>query len=524
MAVAGIALAAVVPPLMQRFGSGSGRAEAEVAERCDRAVAEFVDALQGHVDGVAERSATELAEDPPSAESEAQRYSQRVAALECDEERADESLAEGLDGLRADGAVGELAVDAVKSSILGEWPSLEEVAVAVSDDLAAVVTVAPADLTLTLEAGDHTVSEPLVVGQGLELRGAGEDETRIESSADEVVLLHGGSGRLRVEGLTLAHTGSGPASVLVVDDGSYELAGLRVTGGIAGEDGVGGAGIVLGPERDGEDAQRAPRRVGDVERVEIDGNEGAGIIVRGAEAPQLTDVTVTGSGACGICFVDESAGEVRGSRLSDNEAGIVVGGRAAPEVAGSDIEGNRRSGLAFEAEGSGRFRDNVIAGNGDVGVMVSDRAGPELQGNEVRDHDEAGIVISATAVPGVRANTVSGSPIAIWLEGEAAPSVTGNTLADGDAVGLVYTESSGGEASENEIDGFDLGVEVRDDAAPDLDSNALTASGEAALLYRDDAAGAGTGNRCDGGEDRVVLADSAAPELDDNACRLDDLR
>lgn len=524
VAVVGIALAAVAPPLLQRLGSASADSEVDVAERCERAVAEFVDALQAHADTVSERSASELAEDPPSAEAEAQRYSQRVAALECDEERTDELLAEGLDGLRADGAVSELAVDSVRSSVLGQWPSLEEVSVGVSDDLAAVVAVAPADLTLTLEAGEHEVSESLVVRQAMTLRGAGSEQTRIASSSEEVALLHAGTGTLRIEGLTLAHVGSAPASVLVVDEGSYELAQARLTGGVTNDDGAGGAGMVLGPEEGDEQARRAPGRVAALEDVEVDDNEGAGMIVRGAEAPVLSGVAITGSGSCGVCFLAGSAGEVRDSRLSDNEVAVLVGGRAAPLVADSEIEGNRRSGLAFEAQGGGVFRDNLIAGNGGIGVIASDDAGPVLAGNDIGDHGEAGLVLGGASAAEVSDNAVDGSPVAVWLEGEAAPTLEGNALGGGESAGIVYAESSAGGASDNEIAGFDIGIEARDEAAPSLQGNALTDSGEAAMLFRDDAEGAATGNRCDGGEARIVLADSAGPSLDDNDCRLDDLR
>lgn len=526
---------------------------------CDREVRGLVDELQAYVDafdGVGPLDyalATDLP-DPAGVERALARYEQRIDGFDCDAGVAHQLLTRELERLRGDGVIADAIAGGLRQTTVGASVGpAQDIEVGVDDDLAGIAVTAPSGSTLRLSAGDHRTAEPVVIPHAVTIVGAGQDRTRLVSTAEESAVLVLGTGELELADLTVTHDASRTSAVVVLAATTYQLRNVTVEGGKVEEDGTGGIGLYV---ESGVEGPAAPVDRGDAPQRLLDGvtirdNEGPGLYVAGTSAPWIAGGAFLDNGTCGVCYVQDAGGRLEDSRVSGNDVGILVSGRADPEVVGSTIADNRTDGVVVDAAARGRIHDSLITTSGDRGVTVSGEATPTFEGNRIVDNGQLGIVVLGSAMPVLERNEVSGSAIGIWVEGDGGarlldndivgPSADGSDPADtstggsptaparaeaeaeneeeeGPNVGVVLSGSARGDLTGGLIEGFTIGIEVREDATFDLDDLRIRTVEEAALVLRDRGTLSGQRVACADAPLGVAVLDDAVNELTGDGC------
>ena len=398
----------------------------------------------------------------------------------------------------------------------GEAPTT--VAVGPEDDLSAVLATLAPGSRLELEPGIYEFDQPLVIDVGVEIVGAGRDETVIRSTATDNAVAFLGPGELTIRGLTMEHVGDAPAAVLVSIVGSLFLQDVKVTGGQLSEDGQsGGHGVVLAFESiDGIPDRSDEQLEGEVvvEDSELTANAGGGILITGEASPRIERTVVTENGRCGICYTGSSAGSVTSSRVERNDIGLQIADTASPVIDGNEIAANRTAGAIVLGESAPTFRDNTFTEDLEIGIQVLDSALPLIENNVIVAPGTVGIAFADDSAGEAVGNDVQRAGTAGFLVGgSASPSLRENTLTD-NVVGLVHTDDSAGEAVGNTIRGHELGVQVTGTARPEILGNVIEDSGDAGALYAGSATGRFEANTVSGsGSFGVQVGETAAPAV-----------
>ena len=447
----------------------------------------------------------------------------------------------------------------------GEEPTT--VTIGPDDDLAAVLATLAPGSRLELASGVYEFDQPLVIDVGVEIVGAGRDETFIRSTAADNAVAFLGPGELTIRGLTMEHVGDAPAAVLVSIVGSLFLQDVKITGGQLTEDGQsGGHGIVLAFEAiegipDRTDEQLAGEVV--VEDSELTANAGGGILITGEASPRIERTTVTENGRCGICYTGSSAGSVIGSRVERNDIGFQIADAASPSIDGNEVAANRTAGAIVVGESAPTFRgntftedleigiqvldsavpvieDNVIVGPGTVGISFADDSAGEAVGNDVQQAGTAGFLVGGNAAPSLRdntltdnvvglvhaddsvgeavGNTIRGHEVSVQVTGAARPDILGNIIEDSGDAGALYAGSAAGRFEANTVSGSgSFGVQVGETASPAVVGNVFTAIEVAAILFVDTSTGEASGNECSEGVG-IGVAPTASPNVGTNDC------
>ncbi len=333
------------------------------------------------------------------------RYRKDVTGSDCGTSALRTSLVRALSELRGRKLIAASIASSLRSSLtraaeFGNEPQrTEEITVAPTDDLAAVVSSSVTGTRIVLAPGVHRVASPLVLIDGVTIVGAGRDRTRIVSRAEGVALIFLGSGTLQLEELALAHSGPAAASMIVVRAGSYALRNVRVSGARRGPSGAGGNGLIVGASAPEKGAGTRTMRI---ENSEFLDNDSSGITVGGDDAPLITRSVVRGSDVCGICYAGREGGVLHESRLTSNGVGVTVLSRARPVLQANTIAGNR------------------------IGVEVRDRARPRLERNVLRRNEAAAIVFLGASRGSTRSNSCEGGSLGIVLLGTSRPSLSGD--------------------------------------------------------------------------------------------------
>lgn len=281
-------------------------------------------------------------------------------------------LEEGLEDVTAQGPVAGAVLRQLRASMTGAAkaePSTLEVAP--GDDLLGAVATLPAGSTLVLGAGTHTLDDVLVLLSPITVRGAGAGTTTLESTSGDFGVLAIANGRVELADLTLRHLGKAPANVVLAGPSvSLVATGVAISGGVAQEDGTGGAGILMYDPQSRPGGTDTTLEVTDSELAE---NGSAGIVLTGGHVASIVSTTFRGNGQCGLCFLEGSSGSVTQGTFSDNGVGVAATGTARPTLLDSTVT------------------------EGQVGVQASDDAVPVLRGVTIRSSSRAALIWSGRA-------------------------------------------------------------------------------------------------------------------------------
>lgn len=290
----------------------------------------------------------------------------------CDPLRARVDLVRSLQEIEADGAVADAVLRQVVASMAGTaGTTATTVEADVDEDLRALVSTLAPGSTLRLAAGEHRLDGTLVLLAGIEIVGAGREVTTIATSAPDAGVLAITDEVVIVRDLTVEHVGDAPASVVLGGPAaSVVVEDAEVRGGRADAEGQGGAGVLMFATSDLTESRGTTLELTD---VVLSDNDSGGVVLSGRHRISAVRPTITGSGQCGICFLDSSDGSVEDGRFDDNAVGIVATGRATPLVRAAEVSG------------------------GEVGIQIADDAAPLLESIEIVGSAQAGSIFSGRA-------------------------------------------------------------------------------------------------------------------------------
>jgi hypothetical protein len=329
---------------------------------------------------------------------------QVVADEGCDPQGFTRDVEAALGDVTAQGPVARAVLRQLRASLTGradQSPRTREVAP--GDDLPEVLAEVAAGSTVLLAAGTYRLAEPLVLLRGVTLRGSGRDTTTLDSSAADSGVLVLTADRVELSDLAVSRDGSTPGSVVVAgSSASLVTAAARLQGGSTSADGLGGAGILMASADLGVPTTRTTLEVTDTELV---GNAGAGIALSGDHRASILGSRFSGSGQCGVCFLDASSGSVETSTFDSNAVGVAVLGAATPTILGVTIAG------------------------GEVGIQLAGTATATIDGARISGAARAAILYGASSAGSLAGTTCTDVPFGIVVGPQATPTLGDNACA-----------------------------------------------------------------------------------------------
>ena len=304
-------------------------------------------------------------------------------------------------GLAAVTTVGPLAGAVLRQLTATMTGSAEAVAttreVATDDDLLAAVADLPAGSTIVLAPGTHQVDDTVVLLSPITIRGSGAGTTVLESTAPDFGILAIADGTVTLDDLSVRHTGSQPASVVLAGpSASVVVTDAEVSGGIANGDGTGGAGVLM---YDPDTTRRRTATSLEVTRTAFSDNGSAGIVLTGGHVASIASSTFTENAQCGVCFLDASGGSVQDSGFTGNTVGVAATGTATPTVLRSTIRG------------------------GQVGVQAGDSAAPVIDRVRITGPTRAALIWAGRAEGALQGVTCAGVKFGLVVGPDVAPTV-----------------------------------------------------------------------------------------------------
>lgn len=335
------------------------------AADCAEVATRTVDALQEYVDGFDDIDPEDLTDTAIANQADLDDISgamrARAGALDCTDEALQRRLAENLPRLEGRTPLARGVAGTFRSALLGgddpSDPGPTEMTVADAEQLVAAVGTAGAGSTVTLQAGDYLLDEPLVVYRPITIVGAGAERSTITSSSSGSTLLALADGMVRLDDVALSHVGDDPASVVIVVTGDIALSRVAIAGGRgekaagpepasgAAQEVQGGYGVLL----------RTATAASELVDVTIHDNAGGGIVIAGAAAPTIRSARLERNGVCGICYLEQAGGTLDGASVHEHEIGIRASDRANPVI-----------------------RDVTFTGTGTAAVVLAGETTPDL--------------------------------------------------------------------------------------------------------------------------------------------------
>lgn len=387
-------------------------------QACSAAAVSVGDAVQRYVDAYAAPSLAAAANPSQSPGASTQPSPSRLAGPDadleaavadaqevvqergCDPEDFAAEVESALGEVTADGPVADAVLRQLRASLTGRAaPTATTRSVTPEDDLREVLAELPTGSTVELAPGTYALDEPLVVLRGVTLRGAGRDDTTIQSSSSEASVLVFTAERVELRELALDRSDERTGSVVVAGSAAaLVVSGSRISGGTTDADGLGGAGILLAAG----DTVRAPATSLEVTDTDFAANAGAGIAASGEHSVSIVGSRFSGSGQCGICFLDDSGGSVEASSFTDNTVGVAVLGSATPTLIDIDVTG------------------------GEVGIQAAGEAAPIIKGGTVTRAARAAVLLSEQTSGSVDGLTCSDVPFGIVVGPRSAPTIGDN--------------------------------------------------------------------------------------------------
>lgn len=415
---------------------------------------------------------------------------------------------------------------------------------------------------ITLERGVYWFGEPVQVTADTHLVGAGQKATLLMSDAPEdTLILQGVDASLT--GLSVIHTGSQPARVVLQEGGTLTAERVTLAGAVQDADQelygsglwVKGAGqaqlqqVTFSGNAFGLSASDDSHT--EVGHATFSGNSEGGVLFRDDATGTVRNSTIAENGAHGVRVLGEATPEFVGNRIRRNRGrGLTIYGEARPTIVDNTIEenrlqgigvqdeaqprllrntiqGNRQSGLTFFDNAGGTVEGNILQANWKAGLAVTEYASPTLSGNTLRQNRENGLSYADHSSGVARDNVVSGNGnpgIAVW--GDAQPNLLANTVLSNKQSGIVLAERASGEVRGNTVSSNGLyGLIVTGSATPVVAENTVTENAQGGIFYKQQAGGSGYGNQCygNGGPDLSAALDSEqpGPDFSMDGCRLE---
>jgi len=202
---------------------------------------------------------------------------------------------------------------------------------------------------IRLSGGLHRLSRPLDISLPVKLQGDGRNTTVIVGDGEGYVMRFLGKGTFELHDLAVEHQGVRWARVVIVEQGTVDFRGIKVSGGVRDQAGKrGGEGLLLQGDVDGM-----------VTASEFTGNQLHGIKLAGKARPSIEGCTCRANGKVGIAWFDDAGGVARGNSCSSNgQYGLAVVDKAAPRLIGNVCADNRRGGLFLESGKTSGVSDN----------------------------------------------------------------------------------------------------------------------------------------------------------------------
>lgn len=483
---------------------------------CDDLPARIADAVQNYVDSFADVQAEDVAAQSATglddfAETTANLRSQGEQ-LGCDPSQVSERLRQELTRVTGGTPVQDAVLATFVADPLGTVdpsdPRPVDIEVSTTNDLVAALSLAGSGSTIRIAPGDYVVGEPLVALRPVTLVGSGAGQTVIRSIAPGAGLLIDADGDVAVRDLTLRHEGTASASVLIVTGGGYDLEGLTLSGGVAGDGGAGGFGLILRTSDNPVRAAGSVQRVSDVDLVDHDGG---GIFIGDDAAPGIDSVTVEATGGCGLCFVDSAAGQVSSGIVVGVPIGVRVDDDAAPELSGLRIR-RGQIGVALTGSGSPTIVDTRIVG-ATTGVEGVGSGAATLATVEIRNSRDIAVRIADSSALTVRDVSMNGrTTVGIGVADSATPVLQSLTIDTTGDVGVIWAGDSAGTARDLRVSGSRLGLQLSDAASPVVSDVRVRSAEQAALLATGASAGSITRLRCPDGIP-VALVDETSVDI-----------
>ena len=151
-------------------------------------------------------------------------------------------IAERLTEVEPDGVLETFLYNTV---LRGGELSTADVQVAPEDDIETVLGLLDDGSTISFGAGTYDFARPLIIQRDIAVLGAGQDDTVIRSSAADAAIVVVGRGVLRTRDLSIEHTGTEQASVVVAFGRPVDMDTTTLRGGVSDGEGAGGNGLVL---------------------------------------------------------------------------------------------------------------------------------------------------------------------------------------------------------------------------------------------------------------------------------------
>ena len=481
---------------------------------CSELPAAIAAAVQTYVDSFADAEAQAVTAEASTGQEDfataTARLRTRGEELGCDPEQTAAGLNEELALLSGGTPVQDAVLATFLADPLGTVnpadPAAVDIEVSSTNELTAAVSLAGSGSTIRVAPGTYVVGEPLVVLRPMRIVGAGSGDTVIRSIAPDAAVIVDAGGDVGLDGLTVQHDVSSPASVVVVTAGGYDLRDVAISGARTTESGAGGFGLILRPTQ---------RLIGpggttsSVVGVELADNAGGGVLVAADARPTLRDITVSQSGGCGLCFVEDSGGDATGIAISQVRVGLRTDDSANPQVTELVVR-DAEAGIAATGSSAASIRGAELVSS-QIGVEVVDDASPDIDGLAVRSSSDIGVRAGDRSTLTVADLTIGGAtPVGVAAVDSAAVDLSGATVGSEGEASIVASSSARLSGRDLLLRSARIGLQA--DADAELDVETVDSDGtEAAALLGGQTTGV-LGISC-AGTSPVVLAAQAGVEI-----------
>ncbi|MFT4989191.1 MAG: parallel beta-helix repeat protein [Acidimicrobiales bacterium] len=418
---------------------------------------------------------------------------------------------------------GLLASYVVSTIRFGGSLEVADVELGPDDDIGAVLSLLDNGSSVRLMPGVFEVDISLLVQRDVVIVGAGQAESILRSSSPDAAFAVFGEGKLTLRELTIEHVGEASASVILAFGAPVDLERVTLRGATNDDETTGGNGLLLSSgvvNEEGVTTQASPGS-GQVEpsRIvdsEITKNSIAGIAITGDLAPLIANNLISQNVLCGLCFLDESGGQVTNNTVVENEFGIQMGDASSPIISGNMVRDNNVAGMVLLGVTTAIITKNSVTDNGEVGIAVQEAAAPKISQNTI-ERQPFGVTVGGSSTAVFTSNTISESEVAMQVAEDAVPMVSDNQLIDNTNIAMLHRDASSGVFERNVIRGDQaVGVLVEGTASPMI-SEVTVEGSEVSVSYREAGAGTLSNSTFDAPAIAVQVEDRAAPEIADNA-------
>lgn len=390
--------------------------------------------------------------------------------------------------------------------------SLPEVPAA---DVQAFVAQAQRGGRVVLRSGIYRLNQPLVLGNPVELVGAGSDKTVLASRAEGQVIRFNSTGKSSATGIAFEHLGTAQAYVVDVRAGEVTLTDVAVSGAVRDEaNRQGGSGIIVW-----NNSKLT------LNKSSVFKNQLEGIAALDQSQLVISDSDISENEGSGVVLYDSSTAQIVNSLLEKNgSTGIEVLNKSKLSVEKCDIRQNAEFGIFVRGTASAAVKDNGINGNTYSGILARDQAQVSLENNDILGNKESGIFYLGSATGVVRSNLIEKNTYSgIKVSEKARPLIENNMVRGNNEFGLVADKDAVVTVRQNTFDsnGYS-GILARDNVQAILERNLLQNNGEHGILFVGNAGGRAQGNECKQNKlTDLYLEKSSNPTLGTNACKLE---